>query len=398
MNFLEKIDLYLKAKQAYYFGTPIMEDAQFDALEDELRREKPDAPELKIVGAPLPQKTGKTRARHVIAMGSQEKVNTKPELERWETLRANDKDQLFHASLKADGSSLALYYVKGRLAQAITRGDGTEGEDISFQAPLFKNVPTQLDIPVSIGVRCEALVTLEDWPRADPGKETNPRNIASGILGRLDTKKSHLVTCFAFDLDQIEGETPWEELALAKTESERSLLLAKLGFKTIPWKGSLTLSEAAKYYEEVGRKRNGEAGGLPYWIDGVIIRYEDLLLQKSLGITDGRPKGQVAWKFPAEGASTVLRLVEWQVGQSGAITPVGILDPVSIGGTTVTKASLANAGNISTLKAFLGAKVTVVKAGDIIPVIKEVIKTYKCPECGFEGSEEEQLKHHPESN
>jgi DNA ligase (NAD+) len=389
MNLIEKTDLYLKAKQAYYFETPIMSDAQFDALEDEIRREKPDAPELKIVGAPLPQKTGKTRARHVIAMGSQEKVNTADELTRWESLRANDASQLFHVSLKVDGSSLALYYQRGQLVQAVTRGDGLEGEDISFQAPLFQNVPARLALPVSIGIRCEGLVTLPDWPKADPAQESNPRNIASGILGRLDTKKSQLITTMAFDLDAID-DRPWEELACAQTETERSLLLEKLGFKTVPWKGNLTLAEVQAYYKEILAQR----ASLPYWIDGIIVRYEDLTLQKSLGSADGRPKGQVAWKFPAEGAPTILRKVEWQVGHSGAITPVGILDPVSIGGTIVTKASLANAGNITALKAFLNAKVTVVKAGDIIPQITSVDEEYDsakghllihipqtCPDC-----------------
>lgn len=389
----EKLKLYLQAKAAYYNDAPIMTDAQFDELEAEIRAENPDAPELKSVGAPVPAATNKSRVKHRIPMGSQEKVNTAEEFKRWESLRANAGDDArFHISLKADGSSLALYYEEGRLAQAVTRGDGTEGENITHQAPLFQGVPSRLPLPLTIGIRCEAVVTTEDWGKADHAKETNPRNIASGILGRLDTTKSRFITALAFDIEHT-GKPRWDRLEAAETESDKTGLLKALGFSTVPHVGGVTLAQTAEFYEKTGKDR--QSGNLPYWIDGIVVRYESLETQKSLGITDNRPKGQVAWKFPAEGAETTLKAVQWQVGQSGAVTPVGILEPVQIGGTTVTKASLANAGNITALKAFLGAPVTAVKAGDIIPAIISVNGAFDpakghlliqipqhCPECG----------------
>lgn len=387
-----KTELYIKAKAAYYAGDPIMSDAQFDGLEDEIRNADPDNAVLKIVGAPLPNPKGKSqRAKHLIPMGSQEKVNTFGELAKWQSLRANDPGARFHVSYKADGGSVALYYSKGRLVQAVSRGDGAEGENITHQTPFLKGTPLTLDEPLDVGVRCEAVVTLADWGAADPAKETNPRNVATGILGRLDCTKSHHVTLLAFDIEALPGTAP-SSLTAVKDESGKSEMLEKLGFKTTPWKGRQTLDGVLHFFEQTRKLR--EEDRLDFWIDGLVVKYESLETQEALGITDGRPKGQVAWKFAAEEGKSVLREVQWQVGQSGAVTPVGILKPVRLGGSTVNKASLANAGNIATLEAFLGAPVTVVKAGDIIPFIKTVIKKYRCPECGFEGSMEEQLEKH----
>jgi DNA ligase (NAD+) len=359
--------LYLKAKQAYYNGWPIMSDTQFDALEEKIRAGNPQAPVLKIIGAPVPAGSQK-KAAHLIPMGSQEKVHSKEELLRWESLRQNNKEALFHASYKGDGGSVGLYYKEGRLIQAITRGDGTTGEDITQRAALFQGVPIQLAAPHNIGVRCEAIITLPDWPKADPDMKTNPRNIATGILGRLDGKKAPLITCLAFDLENLPNAR--QETRLVAEESEKFLLLEKLGFLTPLWKGSLTLNQVAQLFAETQKTREH----LPYWIDGIVVRYETLATQHSLGSSDGCPKGQVAWKFPPEGNWTILKAVQWQVGHTGAITPVALLEPVRIGGTTVTKASLANAENIQTLGAFAGAEVQVVKAGDIIPQVVGVKK------------------------
>jgi DNA ligase (NAD+) len=376
----EKTALYLKAKAGYYHGTPIMSDAQFDALENEIREANPDAEELKLVGAPLPAKAG-SRAKHLIPMGSQEKVNTYEELVRWESLRAKDPSALFHLSQKVDGGSLALYYRKGCLVQAVTRGDGLEGEDITFQAPLFQGVPSGLALPISIGVRCEAYCTLEDWKKADPSLESNPRNVANGILGRKDSLKARFVSIAAFDLENLED---WEELHLAKTETEKYLILQKLGFATAPWKGNLTLAEAKAAFEQIAAER----ASLPFWIDGTVVRYESIAVQKSLGSTDGRPKGQVAWKFPAESGWTRCEAVEDQVGHSGAVTPVAIVEALRLGGTTVRRASLSNYDNVRALGVKIGSRVLVAKAGDIIPEIikaegegEEIAVPTKCPVC-----------------
>ena len=358
--------LLLKAKQAYYFGTPVMSDVQYDALEDKVRAQDPTDPVLALVGAPLPKDNLLKRAKHQIHMGSQEKVNSFEDLERWWKNRFKGSED-FHASYKADGGSVSLYYRDGRLVQAITRGDGFEGEDITATAALFQAAPLHLSRPLSIGVRCEAVLTIEDWGKADPDQKTNPRNVASGILGRLDGQGAALITVLAFDVDSL---TPGERLF--ETESQKSEFLEVLGFQTAPWKRCTSLGAVQKFFEKTRALR--EADKLPFWIDGVVIKYESLDVQSKLGMSDNRPKGQVAWKFVAEKCGSVIERVEWQVGHTGAVTPVAHITPVRIGGTTVSKASLANAENIKTLGATLRSKVIVAKAGDIIPIILEVLK------------------------
>ena len=257
--------LLLKAKQAYYFGTPIMSDVQYDTLEDKVRAQDPTDPVLALVGAPLPKDNLLKRAKHQIHMGSQEKVNSFEDLERWWKNRfKGSKD--FHASYKADGGSVSLYYRDGRLVQAITRGDGFEGEDITATAALFQAAPLHLSRPLSIGVRCEAVLTIEDWGKADPDQKTNPRNVASGILGRLDGKGAALITVLAFDVDSL---TPGERLF--ETESQKSEFLEVLGFQTAPWKRCTSLGAVQKFFEKTRALR--EADKLPFWIDGVVIKY-----------------------------------------------------------------------------------------------------------------------------
>lgn len=375
MTLPEKVRQYLKAKQAYYFSpTPIMSDLDFDKLEDEIREEDPNEPCLKLVGAPVPKTTPHEKATHLIPMGSQERVKTWEQLQRWERLRANNTEARFHASYKGDGASIGLYYYNGRLETAITRGEGEDGENISVHASLFQGVPLQLPEPLNIGIRCEAILTLKDWKIADPSQKSNPRSLVAGMLGRLDTEKSHLVTAFAFDFEALPGTEDEEQSHVINTESLRSKTLQYLGFTTLPYKDNLTLEEVKDYYEETLKTRVKDK--LPFWIDGIIVRYEDIPTQKKLGITDGRPKGQVAWKFPEEiGTSSYLGIL-WQVGSTGAVTPVIIIKPVRLGGSTVTRASLANANKIKTLGLFEGAEVEVVKGGDIIPNINKVLNTF----------------------
>lgn len=378
----KSISLYLQAKQAYYFGaSPIMSDEEFDALEDSIRQANPDEPALKSVGAPIPPSSLLTRATHRRPMGSQSKVNTAEEFARWERLRFGGQPTRYHASYKADGGSIALYYRNGHLEQAVTRGDGTEGEDITASAAMFQCVPIVLPEPLTVGVRCEAVLTNEDWKRADPSLQSNPRNLANGILGRLDGKKAHLVSALAFDIDFL------DELPInLSTESGKAALLKRLGFSLTEYRGNLDAEGVRLFYEATRIRR----ASLPYWIDGIVVRAEDLATQRFLGSTDNRPKGQVAWKFPPQGARTTVLSIEWQVGFQGSLTPVAVIEPVRIGGTTVSRASLANADNIAALNVGIGSAVTVVKAGDIIPQIvsadsDDTVTTAQppteCPEC-----------------
>ena len=388
MNYQEKISLYLKAKHAYYSGYPIMSDTQFDILEDEIREFNPEESALNQVGTSI-FKSDSVKTKHQIHMGSQEKVHTFEELLNWKKNRRNA--DCFHVSYKADGGSLALYYKKGNLVSGVTRGDGIEGEDISIQAGNFQGVPLRLPYEIDVAIRCEAVTTLEDWPKADPLMSSNPRAVANGILGRDDSAKSQYITALAFDIDFL-SESDKDQFEL-NTVSDQMMFLKTLGFTTVPGQGKSTLEEVQSFYNKVKELR--DADKLPFWIDGIVVCYDLLSTQKSLGIgNDKKPKGSVAWKFPAEKCISTLNNVIFQIGHTGACAPIAIIEPVRIGGSTISRASLANIDNIKTLGAFIGARIEVVKAGDIIPQIIAIVSEFDpsihtpieipkvCPVCG----------------
>lgn len=375
----------IKAKQAYYYGgEPLISDQEYDALEDELRLLSPADPLLAMVGAPVPPDSMLTKAAHRIPMGSQSKVNTSEEFLTWYSKSCAGLP--IHLSLKGDGASAAAYYEEGRLRQAISRGDGAIGEDITANAIKFKGLPVFAPDGFTGAIRFELILTVEDWGRVDPSRSKNPRNAGAGIMGRKNGKQSELLTCFAFDIDESVGGVPRE----FATESEKIARLTELGVGTIEHRLCQTPEEAIAYYEEVVVRRPS----LPIWIDGMVIKVEDVKLQRALGVTANRPKGQIAWKFDSAGAKTVLRSVSVSGGHTGALIPNAQFEPVEIGGTTVANASLANWDEVERLDLAIGDEVWVIKANDIIPKVirvtargnerQEIVAPQVCPFC--EGS------------
>jgi DNA ligase (NAD+) len=386
---VELRNLILKAKQAYYYDSadPLMSDAEYDSLEDELRLLAPDDPVLALVGAAVPADTMLTKARHTIPMGSQSKVNSEEEFRSW---CAKNGMEVLHASLKGDGASAAAYYLEGRLVQAISRGDGTVGEDITANAMRFKGLPAWAGMERGKGfsgaVRFEVILTVDDWTLIDPSRSKNPRNAGTGIMGRKNGYQSDYLTTFAFDLDEIRDGRSVE----FRTESDKTARLAELGFNLIPHVCCENADEAVRYFQETVKMRDT----LPFWIDGVVMKINNIEKQRELGVTAGRPKGQVAWKFDSVGVETVLEGVVISGGHTGALIPTAQLRPVEIGGTTVSNASLANYDEIVRFDVAIGDSVWVVKANDVIPKILRV--THRpasripiavptvCPFCGGE--------------
>lgn len=378
-------NLIIKAKHAYYYsGDPIMEDLEYDALEDKLRLLSPDDDVFKIVGAQVPQETMLTKAKHSIPMGSQSKVNSVAEFESW--CEKNEVSEI-HASIKGDGASSAAYYANGRLIQAISRGDGFVGEDITANALRFKGLPAWVETngtPFNGAVRFEVILTVVDWAKIDPAKSKNPRNAGTGIMGRKNGQQSDFLTIFAFDLDEAINGKPVE----FKTENDKTKRLLELGFNVMQHVSCANVDEAIAYFHEIARTR----ADLPIWIDGVVLKINDIQRQIELGISGGRPKGQVAWKFDSVGAETVLEGVVVSGGHTGGLYPTAQLRPVEIGGTTVSNASLANYDEIERLDVAIGDSVWVVKANDIIPKIVRVtqrgakrisiLQPTACPFCG----------------
>jgi DNA ligase (NAD+) len=382
-------DLILRAKHAYYNrGEPLMSDAEYDALEDELRLLAPDDQVLAIVGAPVAADRMLTRARHAIPMGSLSKVNSEEEFRRWWQKTGTSAAQ---ASVKVDGASMAAYYENGRLMQAITRGDGEVGEDITTNAFRFKGLPAWVGdagdgTPRGFtgAVRLEVFLTVADWEIVDPARAKNPRNAGAGIMGRKNGHQSDLLTAMAFDIDETRDGTP----VPFPTEQAKMDRLAALGFTRIPHAHCASPDDVIAYFRQVVAGRNG----FPMWLDGVVVKADSVALQDTLGVSSGRPRGQVAWKFDSSGAMTRLRDVVISGGHTGALNPIAELEPVDIGGTTVTSASLANFDEIARLDIAIGDTVWVVKANDIIPKIIRVSERSPdrrpipiptaCPFCG----------------
>lgn len=380
-------NLIIKAKHAYYYsGEPIMSDAEYDALEDELRQLDPNDPVLGIVGSSVPLDTMLTKARHAMPMGSQSKVNSADEFRVW--CVKNDVKAI-HASLKGDGASAAAYYRDGRLVQAISRGDGTIGEDITANALRFKGLPAWVGnqgFGFTGSVRFEVILTVEDWTKIDPNRSKNPRNAGNGIMGRKNGMQSDCLTIFAFDLDEIRDGLS----VVFETEAQKSVRMVELGFNVITYQIHDSAEDAIVYFQQIAQTRDA----LPIWIDGVVMKVDDIAKQRELGVTAGRPKGQVAWKFDSSGAETVLEGVMVSGGHTGGLYPTAQLRPVDIGGTTVSNASLANYDEIERLDVAIGDSVWVVKANDIIPKIIRVTQRPStrqpipipsaCPFCGGE--------------
>ena len=383
MKLNELRNLIVKAKQAYYFGgSPIMSDTAFDKLEEELKKLNPDDPLLKQVGAPISADGVHQKMQHKMIMISQDKVNSAEEFRAW--YAKNAKGGKIHASLKLDGSSVAAYYKDGYLVSAATRGDGQEGESIAALVLNFKNLPAYI-AGFSGSIRFEAMLTKTDWAVVG-GK--NPRNMGNGILGRDSGEQSSYITAFAFDV--VDDNHKFE------TETEKSQWLTIYG-GVAPWKTCKNADEVVAYFDDFVAGRDK----LDVEADGIVIKIDDLAVQAKLGLAPGNKyhKGQVAWKPTA--ASGITKLIDYELrgGVNGSISPLGIVEPVDIGGTTIRHVYLNNWDFIQEKGIVVGSIVRVSRRNDVIPFCEEVIDPiYECPECGFKGTLEEQQEHHQSIN
>jgi DNA ligase (NAD+) len=296
---------------------------------------------------------------------------------------------------KIDGLSISLTYESGRFVHGATRGDGTEGEDVTANLRTMQAVPAKLHghAPDLIEIRGEVFMTKADFlalnaAQAEAGQRTfaNPRNAAAGSLRQLDTSvtASRALSLFAYamgDVSAAVAETHWQYL-------ER---LQHWGFRVNPLSQRLAdETEAAAFQERIGLAR----AGLEYDIDGVVYKVDDLALQRRLGFAGRAPRWAIAWKFPAEQATTVLEAITIQVGRTGALTPVANLTPVNVGGVLVQRATLHNEDEIARLDVRAGDTVVLQRAGDVIPQILSVLIERRpgdavpfvppthCPVCG----------------
>ena len=367
---------------AYYvLDNPILDDSEYDQLRRKLvalETQYPDliqsdSPTSTVGDKPLPHFTQVT---HVIAMLSLGNVFNFDDVKDFmrkvnDRLSGTQKNPEYEVELKLDGLAVSLHYENGQLIQAVTRGDGQTGEDITQNVKTIRNLPQVLnvDIPV-LEVRGEVLMPKAGFAKLNreaqaKGEKTfaNPRNAAAGSLRQLDPNiaKSRPLAFFGYSI--VQGLP--EEIT---TQSQALQWLASLGFSISDIEVVQTAEALQTYYESVIAKR----GDLPFDIDGTVIKVNSLALQTQLGYLSREPRWATAYKFPAETVMTRLNSIEWQVGRTGQITPVGKLEPVNVGGVTVSNVTLHNIGEIHRLDVRAGDTVSVHRAGDVIPKVTRV--------------------------
>ena len=394
------------AGYAYYvLDNPTIEDAVYDQLYRELQTIESDNPELITPDSPT-QRVGDQPAaqffsvRHAIPLYSLENAFGIEEFAkwqaRWQKLVPETTVVDYTCELKIDGAALALTYENGLLVRGLTRGDGITGEDITQNLRTIRSIPLRLTLkspPPLVEVRGEAFLPLEEFDRLNQEREksgealfANPRNAAAGTLRQLNPQvvSQRRLQFFAYTLHLPDFPSP------PSSQSESLEWLHRAGFLVNPHRQLCHSLEAVEAYFqqwEVGRQR------LPYLTDGVVVKLNDYQLQIELGSTQKFPRWAIALKYPAEEAPTIVNNIIVNVGRTGAVTPMAIMEPVHLAGTVVQRATLHNGDRIQQLDIRVGDTVIIRKAGEIIPEVLRVLpelrpqdtKTFTmpthCPEC-----------------
>lgn len=361
----ELVEELRAAREAYYnTNKPIMSDAAYDDKERLLRSLDPDNSFFQTVGTPPPRASHLQKVKHTIPMGSlsnctRDGDKANPSFDEWHEKTGRGEVCVMH---KLDGSSIELIYEKGKLVQAITRGDGITGEDVTQNARRFKGVPQETNNKLFTGsVRGEAMLFLDSFGKYFQD-QANPRNAANGTVRRSDGDRAHRITFVPFDCLVEQGAG----LPIT-THNQRLSFMETLGFDPV-WRLVFDQGDTAKVLEVHEREANTR-DSLPYEIDGLVVRLNKDADFDMLGERDNRPKGAVAFKFKASEATTELLDVKVSIGHTGAIIPTADLAPVEIGGVTVRSALLNNYEEIERLRIAIGDEVRVIRTGDVIPKI-----------------------------
>jgi len=338
-----------EAQDAYYNDDPIMEDSEFDKLWDLLQKKYPDSKLLKEVGKD--HDDGFKKAKHLIRAGSQQKATNEEEVEK--CLKKSSRNVTI--SDKLDGSSLVMYYKKGKLDKALSRGDGFVGDVMTKNVLKMNGVITELKDKIDVSVRGEVLLSRKNKDRYYSDMK-NCRNAGNGIFKRKDGKGCEHLDIVTYDAQVLKGK-PFS------TQTEMMKFLERNGFKVV-WYKKLSNATVEDLMEILKEKFNN-FNELEYDIDGLVVKSEKYDVED---MQETRPTKQFAIKPEKIEAVTTLKDIKWQM-KSGTFTPVGIVDPVQLNGTTVKRANLCNLNNIIKLGIKIGDKVIVVKCGMIIPQI-----------------------------
>lgn len=406
---LREITAY-HAKKYYDDDNPEISDFEYDMLMLELRNLEEKYPEF-IEKDSLTQKVGGTVKEGFEKVEHEVPLQSLLDIFNFEDLRAfdertkkvadeNNVDLKYVVETKIDGLSVSLEYKDGKFVRGATRGNGLVGEDITENLKTIPHIPKILTENVDIIVRGEVFISKEGFDKMNEEREileqplfANARNAAAGSLRQLDSKETakRPLDIYVFNVqksDTIEFKSHYESL----------VYLEKLGFNVNPVKILCNdIDEAISAIKRIGEDRDG----LSFGIDGAVIKVDDLLLREILGSNYKTPKWAIAYKYPPEQKQTKLKDIVCQVGRTGAITPMAILEPVKVAGSTISKTTLHNEDFIKEKDLMIGDTVVIQKAGDVIPEVVEVIKKKrdgtekpfsmptKCPVCGADAIREE---------
>jgi DNA ligase (NAD+) len=403
----------------YVLDRPSISDAEFDDIMRELQRLEKDHPDLVTPDSPTQRVGGKpkegfAKVAHSRPMLSIDNVTSEEELRDWDrrvrSLAGDKADIGYVCEYKMDGLSMALQYHaaadgSSHLARGLTRGNGTIGEDVTTNVRTIRSVPLSIPaatlkkahVPATFEVRGEIVMPLAAFRKANEEREAqglepaaNPRNYAAGTIRTLEPNivAQRRLDFYAYFLLTETGED------LLAEQSEALDALTALGFRVNPHREAMpSVDKVLAFVEKAETNRNS----LGYEIDGVVIKVNSATVQRRLGYTGRAPRWAVAFKFTARGGITQVEDIRIQVGRTGKLTPVAVLTPVSIGGTTVSRATLHNADEIERLGLLIGDYVKVERGGDVIPKVVEVVEDKEhprghkkfhfpthCPECNSE--------------
>ena len=394
----------------YVLDDPEISDAEFDKLMEQLKKLETEHPDLITPDSPTQRVGGKPRegfvkVRHSSPMLSLDNTYSEDELRSWERRvheLSGSKDVEYMCELKLDGMSMALRYADAQLERGITRGDGSVGEDVTLNVRTVRSIPLSVSkeklkkagIPADFEVRGEMLMPIpgfqkmnEERERQGLSKFANPRNAAAGTVRQLEPSitAQRRLDFFAYSL-LTNGRTYFDRHSVTMDALEAA------GFKVNRYR------KLATNFDEVWafiQQWEGKRAGLPYEIDGIVIKVDRRALQEELGYTGKAPRWAIAYKYAARGGITKIEDILVQVGRTGKLTPVAMLKPVPIGGTTVSRATLHNMDEIERLGVKIGDWVEVERGGDVIPKVVRVVddkehprghKAFQmpenCPVCG----------------
>ena len=392
------------AQKYYDDDAPEISDFEYDMLMNELKNLEREFPEF-IDKDSLTQKVGGTvkegfkKVEHIVPLQSLQDVFSYDELYSFdERMRKIDSDLKYVVETKIDGLSVALEYKNGEFIRGATRGNGQVGEDIRDNLKTIKNIPQKLKEKIDIIVRGEVFISKKDFDdlnekQDEDNKFANARNLAAGSLRQLDSNITgqRPLDIYIFNVqksDDIKFTSHYDSL----------VYLEKLGFNVNPIKVLCNnISEAINEVENIGKTREQ----IPFGIDGAVVKVDDLDLREKIGTTFKTPKWAIAYKYPPEQKETILKEITCNVGRTGVITPMAILEPVVVAGSKISKTTLHNEDFIKEKDLRIGDHILIQKAGDVIPEVVKVLKEKrtgkenifempkKCPVCGAPAIREE---------